>query len=169
MVVSTTAIPLALATSLGLHCPSYTYKCTVKGAHETSQPSGQKIRSLWSMESALARKNHVLRSLTMQPAAFDNSPCPCRHSPPVHHTTGRSVSDTIQEDHRWSGSASTALLQTMRTSNHNKGVDLGIWMNTWQVLQQSALEGAMHNGTIKDGGMEWWGLWREGSKGLCEI
>ena len=51
----------------------------------------------------------------MQPAAFDNSPCPCRHSPPVRHTTGRSVSDTIQEDHRWSGSASTALPQTMQT------------------------------------------------------
>ena len=51
----------------------------------------------------------------MQPAAFDNSPGPCRHSSPIYHTTGRWVSDTIQEDHRWSGSASTALPQTMRT------------------------------------------------------
>ena len=137
--VSTTALPLA---GLGLHCPSYTFRCTVKGAHKTPQPSGQKIRSLWLKESALACKDH--HSLTMQPAAFDNSPCPCRHSPPVHHTTGRSVSDTIQEDHRWSGSASTALLQTMQTLNHNKGgaQDLWGWTNTWQVLQPKCTWGS---------------------------
>jgi len=124
----------------------------------------QQMRSLWLMESVLARKDYVLWSLIMHPVAFDNPPCPCKLSPPAHHSaTSKLVSNgmvTIREDHRWSGSASTALPQTMRIfeSQWRRGF---VEMNTWQVCGGSqshswcALEGERRtqwdNGAIMEG------------------
>ena len=76
---------------------------------------------------------------------FDHSPCTQQQLKThlvfvntLHHgTTGKLVSNrmvTIQEDHRWSGSASTALPQTMRTLESQRRREF-VEMSTWQVLQ----------------------------------
>ena len=114
--MSTTAA-LPLATTLMFHL-SHTFKCTAKGTHKTQLYKTIQIRSLWIAKSQCQCVKNMF---------FNHSQCSRQHST-GHLSTVNSFHWSITAllvnwsateyggDHKWSGSASMALPQTMWTS-----------------------------------------------------